>query len=75
MNIFDRHALNDNHKCYGVKLMHTYAYDENEVNVHDEAAMKDVERTFEYIKATNVGESVDDSPKSEEHQADGDNED
>jgi len=55
--------------------MHTYAYDENEVNVHDEAAMKDVERTFEYIKATNVGESVDDSPKSEEHQADGDNED
>lgn len=28
MNVFDRHVLNDNHKCYGVKLMHTYAYDE-----------------------------------------------
>ena len=68
MNIFDRHALNDNHKCYGVKLMHTYAYDDGDPSIHDEDAMKDVERIFEYIKATNVGESVDDTPKSEEEQ-------
>jgi hypothetical protein len=27
--------------------------------------MKDVERIFEYIKATNVGESVDDTPREE----------
>ena len=63
MNIFDRHALNDNHKCYGVKLMHTYAYDDGDASIHDEEKMKDVERIFEYIKSTNVGESVDDSPK------------
>jgi len=57
MNIFDRHAMNNDHKCYGVKLMHTYAYDDGDESVKDEAKMKDVERVFEYIKATNVGES------------------
>lgn len=65
MNIFDRHALSEEHKCYGVKLMHTYAYDEGDASIHDENAMKDVERIFEYIKATNVGESVDTSPRKE----------
>jgi hypothetical protein len=28
MNVFDKKTLNDNHKCYGVKLMHTYGIDE-----------------------------------------------
>ena len=40
--------------------MHSWAYDsDSATNLADETAMKDVERVFEYIKATNVGESSD----------------
>ena len=28
MNVFDRGVLNDNHKCYGVKLVHSQGFDE-----------------------------------------------
>jgi hypothetical protein len=59
INVFDREHLNDEHKCYGVKLMHTHDYDDQNIRVEDEEGMKDVPKLFEYLKATNVGESRD----------------
>lgn len=58
INIFDRKILNDDHKCYGVQLVHTYHYPQEEGAIENEEVMKDVPRVFEYMKSTNVGEDL-----------------
>jgi len=59
MNVFDRGVLNNNHKCYGVKLVHSQGFDEFQKKVENEEHMKDIPKIFEYMKMTNVGESKD----------------
>lgn len=58
INIFDRKILNDEHKCYGVQLVHTFHYPQEEGAIENEELMKDVPRVFEYMKSTNVGEDL-----------------
>lgn len=57
--MFDRAHLNEEYKCYGVKLMHTHPYDDLNSDLANEEHMKDTPKVFEYMKATNVGESSD----------------
>lgn len=62
MNMFDREHLNNNHKCYGVKFIHTWSFDTENLNPNNPEHMKDVPKIFEYMKMTN-----DYSPESDEH--------
>lgn len=59
MNVFDRSSLDEEHKCYGAKLMHTHEYDDANLSIHKEEDMEGVQKVFEYIKVTNVGRSPD----------------
>ena len=59
VNIYDRKILNDEYKCYGVNLIHTHSFPDEEGILEDEQLMKDVPKVFEYLKSTNVGESRD----------------
>jgi len=59
INLFDRASLNEEKRCYAVKLQHTLPYDEATQDIANEEHMKDVPKLFEYLKATNVGTSGD----------------
>ena len=61
VNIYDRKVLNDEYKCYGVNLLHTHSFPPGEGVLENEELMKDVPKVFEYLKCTNVGESMDDN--------------
>jgi hypothetical protein len=62
VNVYDRKMLNDEHKCYGVNLLHTHPYPDFEGKqiLSNEEAMADTPKIFEYLKTTNAGESPDD---------------
>lgn len=59
VNLYDRKILNDEYKCYGVNLIHTHAFPNEEGALESEELMADTPKVFEYLKSTNVGESVD----------------
>ena len=59
VNIYDRKILNDEYKCYGVNLIHTHSFPQEEDAIANEKLMSDVPKVFEYLKSTNVGESQD----------------
>merc|ERR1719460_1116144 len=65
VNIYDRKVLNDEYKCYGVNFVHTHAFPQGEGVLGNEELMKDVPKVLEYMKSTNVGESVDPNASEE----------
>jgi hypothetical protein len=59
VNLYDRKILNDEYKCYGVNFIHTHSFPNEDGALENEELMADVPKVFEYLKSTNVGESVD----------------